>query len=72
MKRKDILMPKVELSPRELEVLKLIAEGHSNAEIASILYLSPNTIKTHVRSVLNKLGVNHRVEAAVLAVRHGL
>lgn len=65
-------MPNVELSPRELEVLRLIAAGHSNSEIASILYVSPNTIKTHVRSVLNKLGVNHRVEAAVLAVRYGL
>ncbi|MBD2465242.1 response regulator transcription factor [Oscillatoria sp. FACHB-1407] len=60
------------LSSREREVLKLITEGASNPEIARRLYLSPNTIKTHVRSILNKLGVEHRLQAAVVALRHGL
>jgi DNA-binding NarL/FixJ family response regulator len=60
------------LSSRELEVLKLMAEGQSNSEIAAHLYLSHNTIKTHVRGIFNKLGVDHRVQAAVVALRHGL
>jgi two-component system, NarL family, response regulator LiaR len=61
-----------QLSPRELEVLTLIVEGRSNPEIAATLYLSPNTIKTHVRGIFNKFGVSDRVQAAVLAVRHQL
>jgi NarL family two-component system response regulator LiaR len=60
------------LSQRELEVLKLIVEGKSNPEIAKVLYLSPNTIKTHVRGIMNKLSVDDRVQAAVLALRSGL
>jgi len=60
------------LSQRELEVLKLIVEGKSNPEIAKILYLSPNTIKTHVRGIMNKLSVDDRVQAAVVALRSGL
>jgi two-component system, NarL family, response regulator LiaR len=60
------------LSKRELEVLNLIVEGYSNPEIARMLYLSPNTIKTHVRSIFNKLGVEHRIQAVVIALRHGL
>ncbi len=61
-----------QLSKREQEVLKLIVEGRSNPEIASALYLSRNTVKTHVRGILNKFGVNDRLQAAVLALRHGL
>jgi two-component system, NarL family, response regulator LiaR len=60
------------LSERELEVLKLIVEGYSNPEIAEKLYLSPNTVKTHVRGIMNKLSVDDRVQAAVLALRSGL
>jgi DNA-binding NarL/FixJ family response regulator len=60
------------LSQRELEVLKLIVEGKSNPEIAKVLYLSPNTIKTHVRGIMNKLSVDDRVQAAVVALRSGL
>lgn len=60
------------LSRRELEVLRLITEGASNTEIARKLYVSPNTIKTHVRNILGKLGVEHRLQAAVVALRHGL
>ncbi|MEB3883723.1 response regulator transcription factor [Lyngbya sp. CCY1209] len=60
------------LSPRELEVLKLMVEGKSNPEIAEELYLSPNTIKTHVRGIMNKLAVDDRVQVAVVALRSGL
>ncbi len=60
------------LSQRELEVLKLMVEGLSNPEIAEKLYLSPNTIKTHVRGIMNKLSVDDRVQAAVVALRSGL
>ncbi|HAC65501.1 MAG TPA: DNA-binding response regulator [Cyanothece sp. UBA12306] len=60
------------LSERELEVLKLIVEGKSNNQIAEDLYLSTNTIKTHVRGIMNKLAVDDRVQAAVIALRSGL
>ena len=60
------------LSQRELEVLKLMVEGYSNPEIAGLLYLSPNTVKTHVRGIMNKLSVDDRVQAAVVALRSGL
>ncbi len=60
------------LSERETEVLKLIVAGKSNAEIAEELYLSTNTIKTHVRGIMNKLAVDDRVQAAVIALRSGL
>ncbi len=61
-----------QLSQRELEVLKLMVEGLSNPEIAAQLYLSPNTVKTHVRGIMNKLAVDDRVQAAVVALRAGL
>lgn len=57
----------VSLTPRETEVLKLIAKGFSNREIASILAMSPDTVKTHVRNIFNKLEVSERAEAAVYA-----
>ncbi|NJP08710.1 MAG: response regulator transcription factor [Leptolyngbyaceae cyanobacterium RU_5_1] len=60
------------LSERELEVLRLIVEGYSNPEIAKSLYLSEHTVKTYVRGIMNKLLVNDRVQAAVLALRSGL
>ncbi|MGA7935331.1 MAG: response regulator transcription factor [Kovacikia sp.] len=60
------------LSQRELEVLKLMVEGKSNPEIAAELYLSPNTVKTHIRGIMNKLAVDDRVQAAVVALRTGL
>ncbi|MEL6399864.1 MAG: response regulator transcription factor [Cyanobacteria bacterium J06626_4] len=60
------------LSDRELEVLELIVEGHSNTAIGEKLYLSPNTVKTYVKGIMNKLVVNDRVQAAVAAVRRGL
>ena len=61
-----------QLSQREMEVLKLMVEGRSNPEIAAVLYLSPNTVKTHVRGIMNKLAVDDRVQAAVVALRAGL
>ena len=60
------------LSGRELEVLRLIIDGKSNPEIASALYLSLSTIKCHVRSIMDKLSVDDRVQAAVVALRSGL
>jgi DNA-binding NarL/FixJ family response regulator len=60
------------LSQREVEVLKLMVEGMSNPEIGEKLYLSPNTVKTHVRAIMNKLAVDDRVQAAVIALRSGL
>jgi len=62
----------VDLTERETEVLRLLAEAHSNAEIASALFIGEATVKTHVSNVLQKLGARDRVAAVVYAHRHGL
>jgi NarL family two-component system response regulator LiaR len=58
------------LSPRERDVLRLIACGHSNRQIARELTIGEQTVKTHVRSILTKLGLQDRVQAAIFALRH--
>ncbi|MHB1295275.1 MAG: response regulator transcription factor [Anaerolineae bacterium] len=60
------------LSERELEVLRLVAEGLTNQEIAQALIVSPTTIKSHVQNIIVKLGVSDRTQAAVQGVRQGL
>ena len=61
-----------ELSPRELEVLRLLARGLENSEIAAELGISPRTVKNHLSSILSKLGMTNRIQAAIYAVRSGL
>jgi len=60
------------LSERELDILRLVAEGCDNDEIAERLFLSPRTVKNHVSSILAKLQMDNRVQAAVYAVRKGI
>ena len=65
-------MHRSELTPRELEVLKAIAEGMSNKRIAGRLDISEGTVKIHVTNILSKLGVSDRTEAATSAIRRGI
>lgn len=60
------------LTDRELDVLRLIVDGYSNGEIAERLFITIGTVKTHVRSILNKLSASDRTQAAVRALRSGL
>ena len=60
------------LSPRETEVLGLVAKGLTNREIGESLHIAENTVKNHLRNILDKLHLNNRAQAAAFAVRHGL
>ena len=71
-KNKETAQPFTELTPREREILGHLAEGQSNKVIARHLDISDGTVKLHVKSILRKLGVHSRVEAAVMAVEHGI
>ncbi len=62
-------LPTAELSPREREVLALVAEGRSNKAIAEALFVSPNTVKTHVAALLTKLDAHTRVQLATMVAR---
>jgi DNA-binding NarL/FixJ family response regulator len=64
--------PDVALDDRERDVLRLLVEGREDVEIARLLYVSTSTVKHHVATLVHKLGVENRVQAAVLAVRAGL
>ncbi|MCA9934355.1 MAG: response regulator transcription factor [Ardenticatenaceae bacterium] len=61
-----------DLTPQEMHVLALIAEGHTNREIADDLFLSEGTVRNYVSSILSKLGVSNRAEAAAYAIQHHL
>jgi DNA-binding NarL/FixJ family response regulator len=63
---------RTELSDREIEVLKLIANGKDNAQIAGELHISPKTVKNHISNILMKLQIQNRIQAAVYAVRSGI
>jgi DNA-binding NarL/FixJ family response regulator len=61
----------IELTPRELEVIRLVAEGLSNKEIGQLLAISPRTVNFHLDNLFAKLNVRSRTEAAILALRYG-
>ena len=70
--RGDSAAPLAALTPRELEVLRLVSEGRSNKEIGEQLFISAKTASVHVSNILAKLEVSGRGEAAALAHRHGV
>jgi two-component system response regulator DegU len=80
MKKRDLIEPLTDLSseklkmlsPREMEVMELISHSMTNEEIADKLFLSPKTVKTHIRNIFAKAEIRNRVEAALLYARHTL
>lgn len=67
-----IAPPYANLTDREVEVLSLIAEGHTTAEISELLDLSPHTVQSHRRAIMEKLNLHDRVELVKYAIRRGL
>jgi len=61
-----------ELTPREMDILQLVVDGKTNKEIAASLFITENTVKIHLRNILEKLHLQNRIQAAVYAVRQGL
>ena len=59
------------ITDRESEILALITQGMSNADVARLTYLSPNTVKSYIRSVYRKIGATSRTQAVLYGVRHG-
>jgi two-component system, NarL family, response regulator LiaR len=72
LRRPDEVKPHEELTPRELEILGLIAQGRTNQEISDQLFITVKTVKTHITQILSKLGVEDRTQAAVYAHRNKL
>jgi len=72
VEREPIQKADADLSPREGEVLQLVAQGATNKEIADSLFISENTVKTHLRNIMEKLHLANRSQAAAYAVRRGL
>jgi DNA-binding NarL/FixJ family response regulator len=70
--RQDLPVREDPLSPREQEVLKLVAEGYTNKQIAETLVISFKTVERHRANILEKLGMRDRVELTRYAIRHGL
>ncbi|MBT4511396.1 MAG: response regulator transcription factor [Chloroflexi bacterium] len=70
--KKKVDRPIIDLTKRELQVLRLMAEGLTNPSISGVLSISPHTVKTHVIRIFNKLGVSDRTQAATLATRLNL
>jgi PAS domain S-box-containing protein len=68
----ELLPPLDELTPREQEVLFLLAKGYSTREIAQSLVISPNTVRNHIQHIFQKLHVRRRAEAVAYAIKHGL
>jgi two-component system nitrate/nitrite response regulator NarL len=64
--------PAIMLSPREREVLRLVAEGHSASEIAGRLFIEPSTVKSHLQNIYKKLGVSERAAAVAEGMRRGM
>ncbi len=68
----DGIRIKKNLTERELEVLQYVAEGKTNKEIAQILMITHHTVKAHVASIIRKIGVKNRLDAALIAVTNGI
>lgn len=72
MRNRQNVLPHEELTPREMEILLLIAEGKSNQEIADELFIALKTVKVHVSNILSKLDVQDRTQAVIYAFKHSL